>query len=246
MGCYESLAGAYDELTYDIDYEGTLDFIEALLEKTERRPSTVLDLACGTGSMLACLAARGYRAIGVDLSEDMLTVASEKLAHLPQMPLLVCQPMQELSLPEPVELIVCCLDSLNYVTEPEDCQKTFRRVFEHLTPGGVFIFDINSPAKLRNLDGQVFLDESEDTYCVWRAEFSEEERSVFYGMDIFRREGNHWLRSFEEHQEYAYEPQELRRWLQQVGFRGIRLFGDRTMAEPAQDEQRIYFLAQKE
>ena len=246
MGCYEALAGAYDELTYDIDYDATLNFIEAILHQAGHRPERVLDLACGTGSLLERLVQRGYQAIGVDLSEEMLAVASGKLSGLPRMPLLLCQPMQALALPQPVDLVLCCLDSLNYLTDPADCRETFHRVFQQLTPGGAFVFDINTPYKLRGLDGQVFLDETEDTYCVWRAEFSEAERSVFYGMDIFRRDGKLWQRSWEEHQEYAYEPQELSQWLWEAGFTGIRLFGDQTLNPPTQTEQRVYFLAQKE
>ena len=194
MASYESLAASYDELTYDIDYAGMLDFLEQLLHHAHRSARSVLDLACGTGSLLTCLLDRGYDAIGADLSEDMLAVASEKLAEREHMPLLLCCPMQELRLPDKVDWIVCCLDSLNYVTDPKDCQKALQRTYENLKPGGTLIFDINTPCKLRGLDGQIFLDETDDTYCVWRAEFSEEERSVFYGMDIFQREGETWLR----------------------------------------------------
>lgn len=79
--------------------------------------------------------------------------------------------MQRLRLAEPADAVICALDSLNYLMRPDDCRKTFRRVYDALKPGGLFVFDINTPAKLRGLDGQVFLDETDDTYCVWRTEF---------------------------------------------------------------------------
>lgn len=247
MSAYESLAASYDALTYDIPYERILTFWQKLCARQKADVRTVLDLACGTGSLSMLLAKRGYRVLGVDLSEDMLAEADQKAAAMEgNRPFFVCQPMQRLRLPETVDAVICCLDSINYLRKPTDCQKTFRRVYDALTHGGVFVFDINTPQKLRALDGQVFLDETDDTYCVWRAQFAEKKRLCFYGMDIFQREGEHWLRSFEEHVEYAYEPEELTAWLYDAGFTDVRQYGDLRMHAPEPDEQRIYFSAKKE
>ena len=247
MSAYESLAASYDALTYDIPYERILTFWQKLCARQKADVRTVLDLACGTGSLSMLLAKRGYRVLGVDLSEDMLAEADQKAAAMEgNRPFFVCQPMQRLRLPETVDAVICCLDSINYLRKPTDCQKTFRRVYDALTHGGVFVFDINTPQKLRALDGQVFLDETDDTYCVWRAQFAEKKRLCFYGMDIFQRKGEHWLRSFEEHVEYAYEPEELTAWLYDAGFTDVRQYGDLRMHAPEPDEQRIYFSAKKE
>lgn len=247
MSAYESLAASYDALTYDIPYERILTFWQKLCARQKADVRTVLDLACGTGSLSVLLAKQGYHVLGVDLSEDMLAEADQKAAAMEgNRPFFVCQPMQRLRLPETVDAVICCLDSINYLRKPTDCQKTFRRVYDALTHGGVFVFDINTPQKLRALDGQVFLDETDDTYCVWRAQFVEKKRLCFYGMDIFQREGEHWLRSFEEHVEYAYEPEELTAWLYDVGFTDVRQYGDLRMHAPEPDEQRIYFSAKKE
>lgn len=246
MSAYETLAHAYDGLTEDINYQGILDFLEAILRRFERHPETVLDLGCGTGSMSVLLANKGYRVIGADISEDMLTVAAQKAAECDNPPFFIRQPMQKLRLPMPMDAVVCLLDSLNYVTQPEDVRETMRRVYRNLTPGGIFIFDINTPYKLKNLDGQVFLDENEESYCVWRVDFDREENCCYYGIDLFRREGQLWQRSFEQHCEYAYEPSELVQWLQQAGFEKVVQFGDCTLTEPKTDEQRIYFVAMKE
>lgn len=247
MSAYESLAASYDALTYDIPYERILTFWQKLCARQKADVRTVLDLACGTGSLSMLLAKRGYRVLGVDLSEDMLAEADQKAAAMEgNRPFFVCQPMQRLRLPETVDAVICCLDSINYLRKPTDCQKTFRRVYDALTHGGVFVFDINTPQKLRALNGQVFLDETDDTYCVWRAQFAEKKRLCFYGMDIFQREGEHWLRSFEEHVEYAYEPEELTAWLYDAGFTDVRQYGDLRMHAPEPDEQRIYFSAKKE
>lgn len=247
MSAYESLAASYDRLTNDISYPEIADFIESILQRAGSHPKTVLELACGTGSLSLELAKRGYKVLGSDLSEDMLMQASEKAYALEEnRPFFILQPMQELELPEPVDLIVCCLDSLNYVTAPEDVRETFRRALSALTPGGMMIFDINSPEKLHGLDGQVFLDEDDDVYCVWRAEFSEEENILYYGMDLFQRAGDVWRRSYEEHLEYAYAPADLANWLREAGFSEVEQFADRKLQKPAKGEQRIYISARKD
>ena len=248
MSAYESLAFSYDALTYDIPYEKIAAYFQTLLRKSGVTAETVLDLACGTGSLSVLLAQLGYRVLGVDCSEEMLTVASEKASELElaQPPFWVCQKMQRLRLPEPVDAAICCLDSVNYVTKPSDLQEAFRRVCAALRPGGLFVFDINTPYKLRGLDGQVFLDETEDAYCVWRTEFSEKRRLCRYGIDLFQRSGEVWLRSQEEHLEYAYTPEELTQWLREAGFSPVQIYGDRTLRAPKDDALRIWFAAKKE
>ena len=245
MGAYEALAGSYDRLTNDVDYEQVVAFYRQILEREGVQPRTAVDLACGTGSVALLLARQGLQVVVVDMSEEMLTVASQKAQGLPNPPLFVHQKLQELRLPRGVDLAVCALDSLDYILDPQDCRRAIARVYRALNPGGVFIFDVNTPEKLRAMDGQVFLDEDEDVYCVWRGEFDEKTNICSYGMDLFRREGRVWLRSFEEHREYAYSRETLTRYLREAGFTGIRVYGDRVFAEPEPGEQRIYLKARK-
>ena len=243
MSAYESLAACYDELTYDIPYEKTLTFFERLCAREHVQPHSVLDLACGTGSLSLLLARRGYRVIGADLSSDMLAEAEQKAQALPEnRPFFICQPMQRLRLAEPVDAVICALDSLNYVTKPADCRKTFRRVYDALTPGGLFVFDINTPAKLRGLDGQVFLDETDDTYCVWRTEYHR--GLCTYYVDLFRQQPDGaWERDLEVHRQRAYTAEELTGWLEAAGFGDIRTYGDMVRRSPKEGEQRVYFTA---
>lgn len=245
MGAYEALAASYDRLTNDVDYEATVAFYREILAEEGLRPRTAVDLACGTGSVSVLLAKQGLRVIGVDMSEEMLTVAQQKTEGLQNPPRFVCQKLQNLALPRGVDLAVCALDSLDYITNPEDCAEAIRRVYRALNPGGIFIFDVNTPEKLRSMDGQVFLDEDDDVYCVWRGEFDEQTNICTYGMDLFQRQGRLWRRSFEEHREYAYSAQQLAEYLKAAGFTNIRVYADRRMEPPRTGEQRIYFKARK-
>ncbi len=247
MNAYETLAAAYDGLTTDVDYEAVMAFFQQILKNNGKSPERILDLACGTGSMSVLLAQAGYRVLGADISEEMLTVAAQKAASIQgEPPFFICQPMERLRLPYKVDAVCCFLDSLNYVTEPENCRKAFSRVYEALADGGMFFFDINTPFKLRGLDGQVFLDENDDSYCVWRAEFDQEENICYYGIDLFQRKKNLWERSFEQHCEYAYAPSDLEKWLKEAGFSRVECYGDRREEAPAAEELRIYFAAFKE
>ena len=245
MDAYHALAVSYDRLTNDVDYDATVDFYMQLLQREGLKPKTAVDLACGTGSVALILAKMGMDVVGVDLSEEMLTVAMQKAQELEKPPLFVCQSLQKLYLPRGVDLAVCALDSLDYITDPADCQQAIKRIYKALNPGGCFIFDVNTPEKLQAMDGQVFLDEDEDVYCVWRGAFDRETNICSYGMDLFQRSGGLWQRTFEEHEEYAYSAQQLVDYLKAAGFTSIRVYGDRRMEAPGDNEQRIYIKARK-
>lgn len=245
MDSYKALAASYDRLTSDVDYRAVVAFYFEIIRREKVAVRTAADLACGTGSVTALLAQRGIPVIGVDLSEDMLTQAQQKTQALTLRPVFLHQDLARLYLPRGVDLAVCALDSLDYIIAPDDCAAAIRRVYKALNPGGIFIFDVNTPEKLQAMDGQVFLDEDENVYCVWRGEFDRKSNICSYGMDLFQRQGNMWRRSFEEHREYAYTRPQLTRFLKAAGFTGIHVYGDRTFAAPREGEQRMFFSARK-
>lgn len=242
MSSYEFLAGCYDELTYDVAYAAWADYIERHFRRGIPG-KTILDLACGTGSLTRELALRGYEMIGVDLSPEMLAEAAEKNRDLGEgviPPIFLCQPMEKLDLYGTIDACVCCLDSVNYVTDPKKLKQAFQRVHTFLLPGGLFLFDVNTVEKLSALDGQVFLDETEDTYCVWRTEYHR--GLCTYYMDLFdRRRDGAWQRELEIHRQRAYTTEELTGWLRAAGFNDIRTWGDGKLRRPTENEQRIYF-----
>ena len=245
MDAYHELAQSYDRLTNDVDYGATVEFYYEILDKEGLMPRTAVDLACGTGSVALRLSQRGLQVTAVDMSWEMLTVAQQKAAEAGVYPQFACQKLQQLRLPRGVDLAVCALDSIDYILDPKDCEEAIRRVYKALNPGGCFIFDVNTPEKLRAMDGQVFLDEDDDVFCLWRGEFNNETNICSYGMDLFQRRGNAWYRSFEEHREYAYSGDQLVSYLCRAGFTSIEVFGDRKLAPPEAGEQRIYLKARK-
>ena len=241
MSSYQQLAGAYDELTWDVGYEKRADFLEKLFRRSRIPVHTVLDLACGTGSMTWLLAGRGYELIAVDGSQEMLAAAREKNTPAEVPPLFLHQSMPELDLYGTVEAAICCLDSLNYLTEAREVRETFRRLHLFIAPGGSLVFDVHALGKLEAMDGQVWLDEREDVYCVWRTEYSRRSRLLDYYVDIFSaRADGAWERSFEEHRQRWYSVSELTEWLTAAGFGEIRVYGDCRLRAPNETDGRIY------
>ena len=245
MNAYGALAASYDRLTNDVNYDAVVDFYFDILGREGLKPRTAVDLACGTGSVTLLLAQRGLTVTGVDMSEEMLCQAMDKAMYLEHPPTFVCQKLQQLRLPRAVDLAVCALDSLDYITHPADCERAIRRIYKALNPGGCFIFDVNTPEKLRAMDDQIFLDEDDNVYCVWRGEFDRETNICTYAMDLFQRKGELWERSYEEHLEYAYSAQQLTGYLRDAGFTAIEVYADRRFEAPAPGEQRIYIKARK-
>lgn len=247
MSAYLSLAPWYDELTRDVPYGDFAGFYELIFRKYGTAPFLVLDLACGTGTLTLELARRGYEMIGVDGSEEMLAVAQEKAleADVPLRPIYLAQTMEGLDLYGTVSAAVCSLDGIDYLP-PKSLGAVFERLRLFVEPGGVFIFDVNTPEKLKSLDGQLFCDETENVFCVWRAELDPDINALRYGLDLFARlEDNVWERGEEEHVEYLHSVDTLTRELISHGFGEIRIYGELRDAPPREGEQRIFIAARR-
>lgn len=247
MSQYDALAGSYDAMMTDASYQKRVNWLERLFRKSRIPVRTVLDLACGTGTIACLLAERGYRVIATDGSEEMLTQAMVKAAALEEKaPVFLHQAMPKLRLLEPVDTVISTIDSLNYLTREKDIRETFRRVCRWLKPGGQFIFDVNTPYKLRRMDGQMYMDETEDSFCVWRTFFSERTQVCTYQVDLFQeREDGAWERTFEEHREKAWSMDQLCAFLREAGFDTITVTGDLSAKLPKEEEDRWLIRAEK-
>ncbi|MBQ7713469.1 MAG: methyltransferase domain-containing protein [Oscillospiraceae bacterium] len=246
MASYEFLAASYDALMRDADYARRAAFVEKLfLRAAKREVHTVLDLACGTGTMTCLLTERGYELISVDGSEDMLMRAREKAEGVRGIPpLFLHQSMTRLDLNDTVDAAICCLDSLNYLTEARDVRRAFERLRLFVSPGGALVFDVHALGKLEAMDGETYFDEADGVCCVWQTAFR---RGLLdYRVELFaRRADGAWTRSTEYHRQRYYAVEDLAQWLREAGFADVRACGDCRMRRPTAADGRIYISARR-
>ncbi len=246
MSAYDVFAAYYDDLTNDVQYAERAAYLRELLVRFGMREGTLLDLACGTGSMTLEMAGYGYEMIGVDTSAEMLCAAQQKAAEAGRDVLFLCQPMQRLDLYGTVRGTICTLDSLNHLTKPDDVRETIRRVSLFTEPDGVFLFDVNTPYKHRQiLADNTFVRETGDVFCVWQNEQLGND-TVQITLDFFERDDDMYFRSREQFCERAYDPAWLQSILEENGFSVAGIFQEGTTERPADDAQRVVFAAIKQ
>ena len=245
MRSYEALAAVYDALGNDIDYCSFADFYEAAFKRAGLAPTLVLDLGCGTGKMTAELARRGYDMIGIDGSAEMLSHAMSRKfeENLPSI-LLLQQDMRDFELYGTVGAVISSLDCVNYLTEDGDLDRCFSLVHNYLDPDGIFLFDVNTPYKFKNVYGNnAYILENEDCYCGWQNEYNEENGLCRFYLSVFERAEEGWLRTDEEQTERCYNREALTAALTRAGFADIEFFGDTAHGTPTDTTERWFISA---
>lgn len=249
MSGYGNFAYYYDRLTDNVGYQKRCDYICSLLKENGIQSGILLDLACGTGTMTHMMAQKGYDTIGVDASEDMLSIALEKKLQYDNDAVFLCQKMQQLDLYGTIDAAICTLDSINHLTNEADVREAFRRVALFMNDGGVFIFDVNTPYKHQSvLANNTFVYDLDDVYCVWMNTFNESDCSTAIQLDIFERdeeEPDVYYRQSEEFCERGYELDRIKAWLEQVRFEVIGIYNEMTKEPVNGKTERAVFVCKK-
>lgn len=244
---YNSFAYVYDNLTLDIDYPGWADFIEKIIHKNKKEASMVLELGCGTGSFGIEMSKRGYEMICLDLSSDMLDRAAEKAAEEGADILFLNQDMSSFELYGTVDVIVCLLDSFNYLIKPVQVQRMFRLVHNYLNPGGLFIFDVNTPYKFENiLSNNIFYEVDDDIAYIWENEYNPKTRKARFDLTFFVRDGQLYRRFDETHFERAYDEGEIMQFINQSGLKFISVYDHLTLRKPSLKSERNFYVCRKD
>ena len=169
MSSYKYLSSFYDELCENVEYEARCDYISNILCSNGIVHGTILDLACGTGSLTRLLAKKGVDVYGVDSSAEMLSEAMQRTYEEGLDILYLRQKMQSLDLYGTINTCVCTLDSINHLTKIEDVKKAFDKVGLFMDNDGLFVFDVNTVYKHREvLKDNTFVFENEKVFCVWQ------------------------------------------------------------------------------
>ena len=244
MEAYTGFAQVYDLFMDNVPYVQWSEYLISLLKSYGVEDGLVLDLGCGTGKMTRLLSDAGYDMIGVDSSEEMLEIATE--AEQEEI-LYLCQDMREFELYGTVAAVVSVCDSMNYILEEEELLTVFRLVNNYLDPGGVFIFDLNTLYKYRELLGeQTICENREDASFIWENFYDEEEQINEYDLTLFVQEESGLYQKFEEaHFQRGYELLTIRRLLEAAGMEYVTAYDAFTREEPREDSERIYVIARE-
>ncbi len=242
MEAYSGLAAVYDAFMDNVPYEEWAEYLCGLLADYGVKDGLVLELGCGTGNLTEILARRGFDMIGVDASEEMLQAAMEKKARSGADILYLLQDMRQFELYGTVAAVVSLCDSMNYLTENGDLTEVFKLVNNYLDPEGVFIFDLNTVYKYRNVIGEETIAESrDDAGFIWENYYDEDSRINEYCLTLFvQEEGDLYRRYDEVHYQRAYALSEVRQAAAEAGMEFVTAYDAFTRRPPREDSERIY------
>ncbi len=235
----------YDRALDNVDYEKIGDFILELLRREKIKAKKFLDLGCGTGTMTRIFAKKGYDVTGLDISTDMLIVASEKSIDENLSIFYINQSMSELELIDNYDLIYSTNDSLNYLLTEAEILSTFKSVYKYLSNNGLFVFDLNTIYRFKSYGNKVFKESTDDFLYVWENEFDEKTNINTYNVDMFVKDGETYSRSVEEHMERGYEHALIKKMLSECGFKEIKMYGNIDFDTNLEKKDKIYFVAKK-
>ena len=236
------LARFYDRMQ-DVDYPALAQRLLALCARHGHTPRQVLDLACGTGSLCAALAAHGLDLVGTDASEQMLALAAGKCPDA----LFLCQDMLSLDLYGTVDTVFCTLDGVNHLLSEADAAAAIARAALFLEPGGLFVFDVNTPYKFAHvLDGNAYVYDFDEIYCVWQSSFDADSGLCRFDLTFFEPRGRLWRREEESFCERAYTRAQLETWLRRAGLSPLAVYDGYDAARaPGETAPRAVFVARK-
>lgn len=244
MEPYSGFAGVYDKLMEDVPYDKWIENINSILSEEGLKPKTVLELACGTGTLCVKISEMGYNVTGIDISEEMLTIAKNKSLMKRQKIEFLNQDISDFQVTKKFDLIISLCDGINYIVDKMDIENLFERVYENLNDDGIFIFDISSYYKLKNVLGNNNISEAdEDVAFIWENYFDDENNILEFDLSIFIESNGIYKRYNEEHVQKAYKVSDLEK-IYNKNFFAFKIF-DEEFEDINDETERIFFALKK-
>ncbi|MBE5934458.1 MAG: class I SAM-dependent methyltransferase [Lachnospiraceae bacterium] len=249
MEAYTSFAQVYDMFMDDIPYDEWCKYLLEILHKHNIDSGLMLELGCGTGSVTRRMADAGFSMIGIDNSEDMLSIAREHEEDKGILYLL--QDMTEFELYGTVSAVISICDSINYITEEEDLLKVFKLVNNYLEQDGVFVFDMNTEYKYREVMGDnVIAENREEGSFIWENTYYEDEKINEYDLTLYVKknscdEEETYSRFEETHYQKAYSVDIVKELIKKAGLEFVAVYDAFTFDEPSETSERVYFVVKE-
>lgn len=246
MNSYSRFAQYYDILTANIDYKARAEYFDSIVKKFGGKKGILLDVGCGTGSLTECFCKLGYDCLGVDVSQEMLTVALDKKIDGDLPIQYLHQDMKKLNLYGNVDVSVCALDALNHLSSLANISKAFKSISKFTNPDGLFIFDVNTIYKHKHILGDnTFIYDTDEVYCVWQNTYKPKKNEVLIELDFFEKRGDVYCRYEESFSEYAYKIADIDKLLTENGFKVEAHYDYDSFDAPARNSEKIIFVARK-
>ena len=240
---YTFFAGTYDELMRDIPYEKWAGNIAAVLTSFGvGLESEVLELGCGTGQFTAQLSEYDYKVSGIDLSPSMIKIAKHKYPGIE----FKTADMTEYHDDGRYSAIVSVCDYVNYLAGSEALTNMFSCAVRSLKKGGILVFDLKTLYFYRKLGDNVYTDEIPGCRYIWENEYDESERVNYYYLTFYKHViGSLWKSHVEEHYQYVFTHDEVCKAAVDAGLVIKDYLNEKMTAEPAENEDRVYYIMER-
>ena len=246
MEAYTGFAEVYDVFQDNVPYEEWCSYVTGLLKEYQVMDGLVLDLGCGTGSLTGLMARSGYDMIGIDNSGEMLQIAMNKRNASGLDILYLLQDMRGFELYGTVKAVISICDSMNKIMEYQELVEVFRLVNNYLDPNGVFIFDLNTEYKYRELlADNTFAEDREESSFIWNNFYDEEDKVNEYDLTLFVKEGELYRKFEETHYQRAYGLDQIQQAIRDGGMEFVAAYDACTRNPVQQDSERIYVIARE-
>ncbi len=244
MSSYSSLAFFYDAFMQDIDYDGWCDFYAECFSRFSAVPvKNIVDVGCGTGNITLPLAARGFALTGLDISDEMLSLAAKKAERQGLSVRFIGSDMRAFSLGTTADAAISSFDCVNYLLAVNDIESAFYHIRKSLPAGALFIFDVSTPYKYKEiLDGNSFVYENDDCFMTWENYLNEKSGICDFYLTFFIREGKLYRREDEVQRQRMYSLRTLRRIAQKAGFEIVGEYGDIDFSQITETSERAFFV----
>lgn len=245
MVAYTGFAYVYDEYMDNIPYEEWGEYMMTLLKENGVSDGmSVLELGCGTGTVTRMLSKSGYDCVGLDMSEDMLSIASDKTFEEDLHIIYTCQDMRDFEVPYSMDAMISIGDSMNYITCVDDLENVFSCVRENLKENGVFIFDLKTIHFFRDiLADNTYAQNRDDSAFIWDNYYDEEERNNEYELAVFvKNEDGTFDRFEEQHYQHGFTIEEVTGAAHKAGLNVKSVYNAFTKDAPDDSSERLYFI----
>lgn len=240
---YETFAFVYDEVMDTSLYQRWLEFSLRHLGQKKQ----ILELACGTGALAVEFARNGFDVTALDLSEEMLMIASERARESDVEIQFVEGDMLDLADTGTYEAVTCFSDSLCYMKNEMEVQQVFDEVYQILEDEGTFIFDVHSTYQIDEVfPSYSYHYQTEEFAFLWESYVGEEKHSIEHFLTFFvQEEDGSFTREDELHQEKTYPLETYGLMLENAGFQKVEVYADFIDSEPNEKSRRWFFVCHK-